>query len=65
MKTFRIRVKRKGDQNGDYSYYSFYDVEAHNYIRAEMEARLKFCEDFGTPYEDTEAYTFNKLSYEL
>lgn len=65
MKTFRIRVISKGDENYEYLYYSFYDIEANNYSAAELEARRRFCDDFGADFKDTEAYTFNKLSHEL
>lgn len=57
---FRVRVTRVGDENYEYSYASGYDIEAPNYHDAEKEARKRFCEDFGAPYDKTEAYTFNK-----
>ena len=57
---FRVRVTREGDGNYDYSYFSFYDIDARDYHDAEREARKRFCQDFGAPYNKTEAYTFNK-----
>jgi hypothetical protein len=60
LDSFHIRVTRVGDENGDYSFYSFYDIEARDYHDAEREARKRFCADFGAPYNKTEAYTFNK-----
>ncbi len=64
MKTYRIRVTRVGDENGDYTYASGYTIEAEDHTQAEREARQKFCDDFGAPFEKTVAYTFNKLSHE-
>jgi hypothetical protein len=54
--SYHIRVTREGE----YAYYSFYDVEAPNKEDAERMARKKFCADFGAPYENTKAYTFPK-----
>lgn len=64
MKTYRIRVTRVGDENGDYTYASGYVIEAEDHTKAEIEARQKFCADFGAPFDKTTAYTFNKLSHE-
>lgn len=60
LEPFRVRATRVGDENGDYSFYSFYAIEAPDYHGAEKEARKRFCEDFGAPYDKTIAYTFNK-----
>jgi hypothetical protein len=57
---FRVRVTRVGDENGDYAYMSGYTIAAFNYHDAEKEARKRFCEDFGAPFDKTVAYTFNK-----
>jgi hypothetical protein len=60
LEPFRVRVTRIGDENGDYSYASGYEIEAPNFNDAEREARKRFCEDFGAPYDKTVAHTFNK-----
>lgn len=60
LEPFRVRVTRVGDENGEYSYASGYDIEAPNYHDAEKIARKRFCKDFGAPYDKTVAYTFNK-----
>ena len=57
---FHVRVTRVGDENGDYSFYSYYDIKAPDHNEAESTARKQFCEEFGAPYDKTTAYTFNK-----
>lgn len=59
LEPFRVRVTRVND-DPQYSYASGYDIVAPNYHDAEKEARKRFCEDFGAPYDKTVAYTFNK-----
>lgn len=56
MKPFDIKVTRIGE----YSYFSFYQIEAPNYYDAERKARKQFCIDFGAPYDKTVACTLNK-----
>lgn len=63
-KDYRIRVTRIGDENHEYSFYSFYTANSTDHTKAENEARKQFCEDFGALYDQTTAYTFNKLSHE-
>ena len=62
-KEYRIRVTRINKES-EYNYYSFYSIKANDHSAAEKEARKNFCEDFGAPYDKTQAYTFNKLSHE-
>lgn len=62
-KVYRIRVTRVNEQS-EYNYASGYDIEADDHASAELKARKQFCNDFGAPYDKTEAYTFNKLSHE-
>lgn len=64
MKTYRVRVTREGDENGDYAYSSGYAIQADDYNKAEREARQKFCDDFGAPFDKTTAYTHNKYDHE-
>lgn len=56
---FKVKVTRESEQS-EYSYASFYTIEAPDYMDAEKKARQKFCDDFGAPYEKTKAFTFNK-----
>jgi hypothetical protein len=55
MKTFEIRV------NSPLGYHSFYnDIKAPNYVDAERNAKIRFCEDFGGNNKGLECWTFNK-----
>lgn len=58
---FEIRVDRIDDENPNLrSYYSFYNIEAEDYDKAERKAIKQFWEDFGAPEKGCKAFTFNK-----
>lgn len=60
-KPFEIRVDRIDDENPNSRlFFSFYNIDAADYEKAEKEAIKQFCKDFGAPEKKCKAFTFNK-----
>lgn len=59
-KLYEVRVRRVNKENPEYSYASCYTIEANDYHEAQKEARKRFFDDYGAPFDKTEAFTYNK-----